>query len=579
MTVAYTLTTDPRRLTVVVASTRPRRDEVYTIEVADERGEVVAKQELPAWLSCDPLSPSVARSWEALGQRMSGRHPKPQPRLEYSKADVGGLEPATGYRIVVRSESGEEADCWGATMPDSGTDQATFVFASCHGIKADATKGKARARFLADAYRTFEQQAVGPMYNLWLGDQIYLDDPWQHGWKPTVDPHREIIQSYQETLGLLGHVPSGLPRLLDSGSNWFLPDDHEFWNNYPRASLVTLPFHTLPRVAEQVKRFFVKPSEPPHPYHHGGWGRTAGAAYMAFQSADRQPFNDFGDEVSPGAVQTIELANTTVALVDTRWRRTMRVWPAPGRSSGFMPEEDFDNLARVLDRNHLVVLGLAKPIIGYLASEGPFVEDLEIGPEHYRRQYRKLWMALNRRARRNLPTLVLAGDVHNHSARLALDSTLAEFVCSPMSLIDSLDVEKVQGSVNSRSHSAVSRLASGAKKGKAWVARRLNRAVGAVRSTPRPKGDHLYHIIDGEENWSYGNAVQLYPTLLTSDDARVEERSGLGSLDIDTTNGDPVVRFNLVMQDDGSPSSNPGYGAEDWSVELKWQFGRWVTST
>lgn len=592
MTIAYTISPKPDRLTVLVLvadSTPPQG--VFHLHVSldgDEQAVPVAKAEVARWHTTTPQSASIARRWHQARGKLGDI-----PEISYAKTIVDGLEPGTSYRIDVKRGEESLAHCFGATTPGAGTTNARLMFGSCHGVSAERVKAGHRASFLGSAHGRLRAARRGPIYQIWLGDQLYVDDPWKHGWKPTIDPHREIINRYRVALGLTTH-PSGLPAILSQGSNHFVPDDHEFWNNYPRASLATLPVHTTSRVAAQVKRYFFNRSEKPHPYHHGAWGRAAGAAFMAFQSADSRAFDEFEPKVSPSAVQTIEFGRATVAMVDTRWHRTMALRDVSGRAR-FLLDEDFDRVVEILERQHLVVLGLAKPIIGALSPNGWFNESLEVGPEDYRAQYRKLWAALNRRANRNLPTVVLAGDVHHHTARTALDGRLAEFVCSPMALIDSLDYLEMQPveaaatvedgsqatagvSFNVKTHTGFSNALGRLKQGKKLASQVVNNAQAAVlRRNRKPlrytDTARRHPRIDGNGRLTYADGTQLFPPVSAPDQAVPKvECSGLGALDLDLDGDHPVIRYRAELDNSGISDVVP----RRVDITLRWTGTRWV---
>ncbi len=603
MIVAYTIAPRIDRLTVVVLSPGPEPpDDVVHLDVVldgDNQAVPVAKEIVDNWFTTVPHSASVARRWHKLRGRLGAI-----PEISYAKTTVEGLEPGTAYRIAVKRGEETLAECFGTTLPGPDTATAQLMFGSCHGVSASKVKAGHRASFLGSAHGRLRAGNAKPLYQLWLGDQLYVDDPWKHGWKPTIDPHREIITRYRVALGLTPH-PSALPKILSLGSNHFIPDDHEFWNNYPRASLATLPVHTTSRVAAQVKRYFFNHKEDPHPFHHGSWGRTAGAAFMAFQSADSRGFEEFDPKASPDAVQTIDFADATVAMVDTRWHRTMSLRNVSGRAR-FLRKDDFDRLTKVLERDHLVVLGLAKPIIGALSPNGWFNESLEVGPEDYRSQYRKLWRILTQRAERNLPTVVLAGDVHHHTARTALDGKLAEFVCSPMALIDSLDYLEFQTiedavpvaaadtqpeaaatpapeetkpkvSFNIKSHNGFSKALGRLKEGKKLASQVANNAQAlALRRDRKPlrhrDSARRHPWIDAEGKIRYADGSQLFPRVTGPDHVIPNVGcSGLASLDLDVGGDRPVIRYRAELDNTGISDHVP----RRVDITLRWNGHRW----
>ena len=111
-----------------------------------------------------------------------------------------------------------------------------------------------------------------------------------------------------------------------------------------------------------------------------------------------------------------------------------------GRHAGFRSVEALAELEQLLaDRDHLVVLCLARPILNQSLRRRVVPIVSETAPEHYPEQYRQLLRAVEARGRAGRPTLILGGDVHEHSARLGLGGRVLELVSSPMSLIETLD--------------------------------------------------------------------------------------------------------------------------------------------
>jgi len=345
--------------------------------------------------------------------------------LSVNKFTLTDLEPGTRYELELMSGTRTLASASGTTLPASDTSGFALMVGSCHSIDSEAK------HVLAPAYAQATPPEDLPTFNIWCGDQVYLDAPWQKGWK-IEDTHRVIYDKYHRCWGLTDEE-SGLASVMAETSNWYLPDDHEFWNGFPHPSVLTLPLHTMRRVLVQAWR--ARPSGPvPHPKAQGKFGRVAGEAYCTFQSRDH--FDVFDETVSPPQLQLLETDAATVVLADTRWHRTIK---KSGTQARFMLEDDFTRLIEILDTtSHLVCLVLAKPLIGHLPHRGMTRGKVEYGPEDYTEQYELLWKAITRRVERGEPTLSIGGDVHKHAVRTAIDGGLIEVVSSPMALLPAL---------------------------------------------------------------------------------------------------------------------------------------------
>ncbi len=285
-----------------------------------------------------------------------------------------------------------------------------------------------------------------PIFGVWLGDQVYVDAPWDKTWGSN-DAWKAVVAAYAKTLGLEDHRitdqrEGSMKAALTVGSNWFLPDDHELWNNYPGFS-PTLLRHAIGRAVPNGYRWLRNKAmealgRPAHDHHshparQGDWGRAGGEGYLAFQSD--LSIETFSRHTSPPGLQIEPLGPMTMVLADTRWSRTVR------RSGGFMRADDLQRLTSLLRDPDTgpVCLAVAAPLVGAPPVAKPGLE-AEFGPEHYVEQYLELWRALNDRAALEppQPTVILAGDIHAHSIKTVLNDRVLEIVSSPLSLLRSL---------------------------------------------------------------------------------------------------------------------------------------------
>lgn len=351
-----------------------------------------------------------------------------------AKVAIGLESPRTDIDVLVDDEPVASAT---ASRLDPSSDRAVVLLGSCFdadGMANDVVDDEVD-RLVA------EIEVDQPIHGIWLGDQVYVDAPWDKTWGSS-DAWKAVIAAYAKTLGLAAYRQGSMTPALRVGSNWFIPDDHELWNNYPGFS-PTLLRHALSRAVPNGFRWLRNRAleamgqeveeDDAHPARQGDWGRAGGEGYLAFQSdAPVVPFSRF---TSPPALQIERLGPVTLALADTRWSRTVR------RSGRFMPTEDLDRLTALLRNPNTgpVCLAVAAPLVGALPEPSPGLE-VEFGPEHYVGQYLQLWEALNDRAQLEppQPTVILAGDIHAHSIKSILNDRVLEVVSSPLSLLRSL---------------------------------------------------------------------------------------------------------------------------------------------
>lgn len=457
-----------------------------------------------------------------------------------AKTTIADLAPGTEYALELRDGTEALATALATTLPDRKADRFSLIVGSCFDIESKW------AQILSAAYDKALPAPGTPTYNLWVGDQVYVDAPWQDGWK--MSDARDVI--YGKYLRVWGVGPKGiddsaLAQAMVRTSNWYLSDDHEFWNGYPHPSWLTMPVETTKRIVQQIWRR--RPKGPdPHPSSQGPWGRVAGEAYCTFQSPAR--FGTFDESVSPPALQTIEIDGALVVLADTRWRRTIS---KTGERAGFMMQRDLDELTALLRSNtdRLVCLVLPKPLIGHLPHRGASRGKVEYGPEDYTAQYLELWSALTDRANVGAPTMTIGGDVHRHAVRRALDGALIEVVSSPMALLSALDDE-----------SKITRL------------RKLWRSVGATWGKLKALARIGESKVRGEDTVVVDTSAELYPKLRPGEDwvaavgdvpfveggAKRSALSGVAGIDFDlSTAGRPAVTIRNVIASNRSAPGTP----------------------
>jgi hypothetical protein len=485
---------------VLIAAAGPTPPTEITLEVA---GETVG---LASWRS---LSAGADQVW-------------------FTSHRAGSLEPATRYEIELRAGGTTLSRSTATTLPDS--DHAVgLIFGSCFDSdQADQLVGP-----MYDQLEAMVGQDAGAHINLWLGDQVYVDAPWQRGFFPS-DPRKKILGKYLATWGLdARRGRDGLAYAMSHASNWYLPDDHEFWNGYPHPSFFTLPFHTVGRLAYQAGRWLWPAlNRPPHPHVQGRWGRAAGEAYCAFQT--NLDFERFDENVSPPQIQTIDVGGALIVLVDTRWHRTIR---KTGGQAGFMPGPDLEDLVALLSQEQrLVCLALSRPVLGRLPHTGVLRRKVEYSAEDYGAQYVALWEALNRRADRGRATVILGGDVHKQSVKTSLDDHILEVVSSPLALLECLDDEEDPD--EHEDPTKIDKAVAGVRRGWRWIkATSFDLVTGddqrrAPHTTAAPR-------IDAGGSWQATNGTAHLPPR--------EPRSGLSAVTIDAADPEkPLVTVHVA---------------------------------
>lgn len=144
-----------------------------------------------------------------------------------------GLQPATPYQVLFERPDPRQPAQWQSlrvgrfsTLPDAlpGPGQKPFTvgFGSCFFAERDG-------RRVADAWQALYERGPGearPDVSFLLGDQVYLDIGLDSLSLRASEIRERIASDYEQHWRAL----SGL---LERGGTWMLPDDHEFWNDYP----------------------------------------------------------------------------------------------------------------------------------------------------------------------------------------------------------------------------------------------------------------------------------------------------------------------------------------------------------
>lgn len=274
-------------------------------------------------------------------------------------------------------------------LPLAGERAFTLGLGSCFYNHRDG--GQAAA-----AYKALHDRAnldVRPDLTVLTGDQVYLDIGFD---SLSLIPH-EIRERIADDYALHWQA---LGSILSRGGTWMLPDDHEYWNDYPFVDppppmppLPTLLALKLPGVRRIWRQ----------------------AAHDGVRNVQRSP-----------VVESFSIGNDlTVCLADLRSHRSDR---------GFLPDADFEKLLRWARRRTCPgVLAIAQPLI---VTESRAERNLRSFPS----QYARLLDALG--AGRH-DVVVLSGDVHfGRIATVALGNAgarLIEIISSPLSNLTGLN--------------------------------------------------------------------------------------------------------------------------------------------
>jgi hypothetical protein len=341
--------------------------------------------------------------------------------------ELGGL--AAGRPLTVAVTAGaERVERQVATPPDrvpeGPQEHLNVLLLSCFHQLEDRT---------GTAGHVLSRTKVKPHLTLFGGDQVYLDLP--------------TLASFEDDLGWLGNkfqndyltnwfgdrrgstdpraIAPGYPQVLALAPGIFMPDDHEYWNNYPAAATVIENSWT----EEGRQR----------------WKLAADTLYRAFQ---QNPAPGLGPS------RVLEIEPLSILMLDTRSQRSLTSRTAAGDllgSAGRQALQDWvDGLVR---RAHD-----AQPWFGMLVTGQSYfsppagaikgtVADFEY-PD-YPADYAFMVEQVERVTKAGLPLLLATGDVHWGRMLRADDPAVPgapvfEVVSSPTSLVSSVFLDQAK---------------------------------------------------------------------------------------------------------------------------------------
>ncbi|HYY41330.1 MAG TPA: hypothetical protein VE775_01285, partial [Pyrinomonadaceae bacterium] len=334
-----------------------------------------------------------------------GADPKTVPRTFTGVYEFSGLTPDTLHKI--RVEGGpERATLEVRTLPATVTAQLDRSFnvllVSCFHQAED--RGGLAGTIVSQLKATTK-----PHLTILAGDQVYLDLPTLQNFH---DDLAWLADKFEKdyTLNWLG--PLGYEQVLAAAPSVSLPDDHEYWNNFPHVS----PFIQNSRKPEGRER----------------WRRAAQAAFEGFQLA--YPAR-VGDPV------IIDVAPLSFFLADTRTNKDF------DRRFTMNTHQQLDDwVSAVIAQKGFGVFVSGQSLFRDPAGNlGGKVGDYEL-PNYG--DYGRIMLSLQRLVDAGRPVLCLTGDVHWGRVTTARDIrtgrlAFSEIISSPASLVTTIGADQV----------------------------------------------------------------------------------------------------------------------------------------
>jgi len=325
--------------------------------------------------------------------------------------EIGGLAPGTAYVVTASTPDGTSGGTlYTRTLPSQVPPLLDRPFnvllVSCfHSGEDRHGAGVVAAQLTGPAT---------PDLTLLLGDQVYLDLPTLANFRKAAPA---LAQKFEGDYRANWQGEAGYSQLLALAPTASLPDDHEYWNNFPHAS---------PIIQNSWK-----------PEGRKSWTAAATALYEAFQFSYEDHAYLHGDAAQLGDAQVIDVEPLTFFLADGRSRRDPdRHWVLTQRGLAQLDQWVTSTIAE--KRVGVFITGqslLDPPASSY---EGRVADYAMPNYDDFLR----ITQTLARIPSARLPLILVTGDVHwGRVARIQDTHTGAaiyEIISSPTSLVSTV---------------------------------------------------------------------------------------------------------------------------------------------
>lgn len=349
-----------------------------------------------------PVEPAALRNLRSVrpdSMLAAGQLPADVPRAFTGVYEFTNLRHDTLHTVSV--EAGDAAASLEVrTLPDAIPSQLDRSFnvllASCFHQAEDP--GGLAGRIVSQLKATSK-----PHLTILAGDQVYLDLPTLRNFS---DDLPWLADKFERDYILNWGGPLGYEQVLAAAPSVSVPDDHEYWNNFPHPS----PF---------IQNSFTRAGR-------DRWRKAASAVYEGFQLTP---------PASPGDPQVLSVEPLSFFFADTRSRKD------PDRR--FTMSDDArrrldDWVTDVIRRRRFGVFVSGQSLFREPAGKAVgSVGDFEL-PNYG--DYGQIVTSLKRLVDERLPVICLTGDVHWGRVAVATDirsgrRAFSEIVSSPASLV------------------------------------------------------------------------------------------------------------------------------------------------
>ena len=326
----------------------------------------------------------------------------------YRAYELPGLLPDTLYTVTVQAGN-QNATLETRTLPSAVPTELNrwlnVLLVSCF-HQAEDRKG------LAGIIVSQLQSVARPHLTLLTGDQVYLDLPTL---KDFPDDVAWLAEKFEKDYTRNWCGPLGYTEVLAAAPSLSIPDDHEYWNNFP---------HPSPFIGNSLT-----------PAGRDRWREAAQAMYAGFQT----PY-----PAQLGEPVRFEIAPLSFFVADTRSNKDPdRRFSMSEAAHQQMEQWVSDTIVKKQFGVFVSGQSLFMPAIGKIAGA---VKDYEL-PNYD--DYGRILLRLQQLADAGRPALCLTGDVHWGRVVTATDirtgrTAFAEIISSPVSLVTTIGRDQVR---------------------------------------------------------------------------------------------------------------------------------------